>query len=284
MSNSMIFHPNSIRNASELLLENDLSIPYAGGTEILILRDKGLYLDHGLVLISSLGLNYIESDSAQIIIGATTTINEVESSPFLRETVPVLTMAAKELGSLQLRTTATIGGNLCAAVPCADTAVPLLVLNASVEISNVHGKSIVPINEFFLGPRKTVLKKGDILTQIIIPMPAKSEHGCFLKVGRRRTLTLATSSVAVQMLLREDRIIEKILIGFGAVAPTPIRAYEIESFLAGKAVTAENLDQACALVEKNIKPISDIRASKEYRLQLSKVLMKRAIEKLTVQE
>lgn len=276
----MIVHPTSLREASDFLIKNDPSIAYAGGTEIIILRDKGLLLDHTLVLITSLGLNFIDHDSEKITIGATTTINEIESNPFLRETVPVLTMAAKELGSLQLRTTATIGGNLCAAVPCADTAVPLLVLNASVEISNSDGTSVIPIDQFFLGPRRTVLAKGDILTRIFIPMPAKSERGCFLKVGRRRTLTLATSSAAVQMSLGDHRTVEKIRIGFGAVAPTPIRAYEIESFLTGKEITKESLDQACALVEKNIKPITDIRASKEYRLQLSKVLMKRAIDYL----
>lgn len=275
-----IVHPSSIQEASDFLRNKEVSYPLAGGSEVILLMEKGVISDCTLVDITRLGLKYIILDGDYIKIGATTPIHDLIHSKLLEVCTPSLVQAARELGSLQIRTSATIGGNLCAAVPCADTAVPLLTLNALVRIVNSNQEYMVPLTHFFLAPRKTVLIKGDIVTEILIPKPEQGETGKFSKIGRRKTLTLATASVAVQLSLDNNNCFKTFRVAFGAVAPTPIRALSTEKFLIGKLANPENIEKASFLISETIKPITDIRASKEYRMQISKVIFKRVTNEI----
>jgi carbon-monoxide dehydrogenase medium subunit len=162
-------------------------------------------------------------------------------------------------------------GNICNASPAADTAPPLLVLEAKVNIIGPTGEKIVPINEFFTGVKKNILKRGEIVTSVTVP-PIKDEWtGVYLKQGRRKDVDLATVGVAVVCIRNEIRI------ALGAVAPIPIRAFKTEELLSGKTIDESILEKAGKSSLTEVSPISDVRSTQEYREEIIKVLVKRAI-------
>jgi carbon-monoxide dehydrogenase medium subunit len=162
-------------------------------------------------------------------------------------------------------------GNICNASPAADTTPPLLVLEAKVNIIGPTGEKIVPINEFFMGVKKNILKEGEIVTSISIPPIKGKWTGVYLKQGRRKDVDLATVGVAVVCIRDEIRI------ALGAVAPTPIRAFKTEELLKGKIIDEPLLEKAGISVLTEVSPISDVRSSQEYREEIIKVLVRRAV-------
>jgi Aerobic-type carbon monoxide dehydrogenase, middle subunit CoxM/CutM homologs len=266
--------------ASRLLLLYNNAVPIAGGTDLSIQMDKKADRSHIFVDLMGLGWNYISFSERFIRIGATTTFTEILASDLIQEKLPILNIACGQIGSLQCRSMATIGGNLCSAVPSADSATPLLVLDAVVELASVRGARSVPLSEFFTGPRKTILERGEIMHEIQIPVPSTRSKSVFIKFGRRKAVTLSTVNVAVHSSTNEQmRCIEHIRIALGAVAPTPVRAARAEKFLEGKQASSDAIDDAIAIALTEISPISDIRASKEFRLDISHILLKRALTK-----
>lgn len=205
-------------------------------------------------------------------IGATVTLNEISNSKVVQTHYPILVKACKTVGSYQVRNRATLVGNICNASPAADTAPPLLVLEAKVNIIGpTTGEKIVPINQFFTGVKKNILKKGEIVTSITIP-PIKGKWvGVYLKQGRKKEVDLATVGVAVVCIRDEVRI------ALGAVAPVPVRAFKTEELLRGKTIDESLLEKAGKSALTEVSPISDIRSSQEYREEIIKVLVKRAI-------
>lgn len=247
----------------------------AGGTDTVpILRNEVLVVDY-LLDITKLGLDEIEYDDECIKIGSTVTFNQIADNKFIKEKLPALAYASSTVGAIQTRSLATIGGNICAAVPSLDSAPVLLTLDAELEIISKDLKRIVPISEFFVGPRRTVLKNNEILSKIIIHIPKEKFGLNFIKFGRRKALTLSIVNSAVYMELDNGGKIAKVRIALGAVAPIPVRAYKSEEKLLGQVPSVELFEKVASNVDKEIKPISDIRASAEYREELSKVLVKR---------
>ncbi len=271
-------YPGTPQEASRLLLHAEEAVPIAGGTDLSILMKKKALQPPYVVNLMGLGWNYRYIDEQVIHIGATSTFTEILSTAFIRETVPVLYQACAQIGSLQCRSMATIGGNLCSAVPSADSATPLLALDARVKLVSADETRTVPLNEFFKGPRKTVLKRGELMQEIQIPVPPQDSLGTFLKFGRRKALTLSVVNVAVHATpngLTDG--IPSVRIALGAVAPTPVRATRAEEILAAKPATSDQIDKAVAIALTEIAPISDLRASKEYRLDISRILLQRAL-------
>jgi carbon-monoxide dehydrogenase medium subunit len=162
-------------------------------------------------------------------------------------------------------------GNICNASPAADTTPPLLVLEAKVNIIGPTGEKIVPINEFFTGVKKNILKKGEIVTSVIVPSLRDEWTGVYLKQGRRKDVDLATVGVAVVCIRDEIRI------ALGAVAPTSIRAFKTEKLLKGKTIDESLLEKAGESALTEVSPISDVRSSQEYREEIIKVLVRRAV-------
>lgn len=227
--------------------------------------------------ISSIGaLKGIAEKSDWIQIGATTPLTEVARSVVIRETLPVLTEAAGQVGSLQIRNQGTLGGNLCNASPAADTAVSLLALNARVCLKSLDRERIVSLDDFFVGPGKTVLLPAEILTKIQVPITGLKRSSCFLKLGRRNAFTLSIISIAT-VLRVEERVLRYVRIVLGAVAPTPMRAKKAEEFLIGQKADESVIDEAARIAAEEISPISDVRASAWYRKDMAKVLTKRAV-------
>jgi carbon-monoxide dehydrogenase medium subunit len=277
---SRYFRPETIQEAARLLKKHgNKSRILAGGTDLMTEKDPAVDV---LIDASHLELDHIRVNGDGVKIGATTTFADIAASPvLLNGPYGVLAEAARHMGTPQIRNMATIGGNICAAVPCADSAPPLLVLNAVLSIEGSNGERSVDIDKFFLDARKTVLGADEVLTEIRLPELPPRTAATFIKKGRVAVADLALVNVAVSLTLAEDETCRNVRIALGSVAPIPMRAKEAEAMLEGKQADAKLLEKAADTASKEIKPISDVRASAEYRTILSRVLVERALQRVT---
>jgi CO/xanthine dehydrogenase FAD-binding subunit len=212
-------------------------------------------------------------------IGALVTHTQIMRSPLMRDMFPALQHAAHTIGAVQTRNLGTLGGNLVTGVPSMDSGPTLVALEAIASIAGPGGRREVPLADFWIGPRKTVLKPDELLAEIIIPKHNLNKPTHFLKFGLRKGQALALVNVAAA--LRVDwgkNVFVEPRIALGAVAPKVIRALKAEAFLEGKPVTLENMTEAGQVAVTDCKPISDFRASAEYRKDLVAILTRRALE------
>jgi carbon-monoxide dehydrogenase medium subunit len=211
-------------------------------------------------------------------IGAAVTIRDIVQHPELGDVFPLLVEAAKRLGSVQIRNAATIGGNLSNCSPCADTATPLLVMEAKIKLQSPETTREIPIIDFFQGPGTSCLATDEIMTQISIETPSEKAQAVFFKKGRVK-MDLAVASLALLLELDDDQCL-KARIAAGSVAPVPMRLRAVEKLLEGQTITGEIMAAAQRMAEENISPITDIRSTAEYRRQIVGVYVKRGLEKL----
>lgn len=253
-----------------------------GGTDLMSgVRSGKITLPENVIDITRVKELSTVDDARDIVrIGAAKKLSEVESSQIVRNKFPILAEAISTMGSFQIRNMGTIGGNLCNASPAADTAPPLLVLDANVEIVSINRNRTVHMNKFFLAPGKTVVDSNELVTKIQIPASLSHDKWDFVKLGRRKAFTLSIISIAV-LLKVQDNIFEDARIALGSVAPTPVRITKAETFLKGKSVSEGVIDEASLMVRDEIKPISDVRASAEYRREMSYKLTKNVLMKLS---
>jgi len=269
--------PSSLEEAASLL-SRDGAKPIAGGTDLLVHMRAGVTTPKYLVDLAGLGLSYVRQEAGSVKIGATTTFSELLDSELVRRQLPCLAESVAQIGAVQCRNMATVGGNLCSAVPSADSAPPLLVLDAQVKIVGQNGGRTLALPQLFAGPKQSVLKRTEILAEIEIPIPPPRTGTSFLKLGRRRAMTLAIVNVAVLISLADDgRTAEQVRIALGAVAPTPMRARQAEAILQGQTISEQLIDEAAMAAAEETRPISDLRATAEYRREVSRVLTRRAL-------
>ena len=280
------YKPRTLDEALKLLNELDEAKVIAGGTDLLIDMRIGRYRPKNIIDINDLNeLKYIVDDGNWIRIGALTRLQELIDSEIVREKLPILYEAVYHMASWQIRNMATIGGNLCNASPAADTAPPLMVLEAKLRVISIEGERTIDVREFFLGPRKTVLKRNELLKEIIVPV-YKDYGYSYMKLGRRNSFTLSIVSVA-SLLKVEDNVFSDVRIALNSIAPTPIRAFSVEKYLVGRKVAIDSIKAASKLVAKDISPITDIRATAEYRRDMAIVLtydaLKVALKRLGIE-
>lgn len=276
-----IYQPTSLKEASALVKEKGPGGRFlAGGTDLVIaIKEKGLSPKYVVDLkrIPSLSGIREEPDGA-IAIGALTTLREVETSALLKRRYPFLAQSAAEVGSIQIRNRATIGGNMANATPSADLAPSLLVLEARAKISGLNGERSLPLEEFFRGPGQTVMEPEEILTAISIPSADARLSGDYIKFSPREMMDLAYVGVAVAVVLdQSQKRCEQARIALGAVSPTPMRAKKAEALLLNQPLTDELAEQAAEEAAKESKPISDVRSSADYRREMVRVNTKRAL-------
>jgi carbon-monoxide dehydrogenase medium subunit len=185
-------------------------------------------------------------------------------------------MATKTIGSVQIRNMGTLGGNVCNASPAADGALGLVTLDATVHIAGVKGARSMPLVEFFKGPGATVLAKDELVTGFTVPTIETDTGYHFISIGRV-ALDISTISIAVTITKKEDKV-AKARVALGSVAPTPLRLSAVEEYLKGKSLTDEHIIIAAKMVSEGIKPITDIRASAEYRKEAAKGMAMEAIK------
>lgn len=267
------FDPASAQEAVDLLVSQSGRGAYlAGGTDLLC----GTEWPDFVVNVRDL-LNTVKRDGADFVIGASATVSQVECWQALSEADSgLMQRCAQEFASRQIRNMATVGGNLASAVPSADFATPLLVLEAQCVILGRDGERTVPVDQFFVGPHKSVLEQ-DLLLEIRIPAPTAAVKTEFLKIGRNPG-DIAMINVAA-LVEHDGTTFQKVRLALGAVAPTPIRAYDAEAFLAGRAINEDNIQQAADLAATAAAPISDHRASEAYRKQMCMTLTRRALQR-----
>lgn len=273
------FTPKSIEEAISLLSEyGEKARIISGGTDLLMQMKNRVTLPDFLINIRDIsGLDYINFNKIEgLRIGALTTISSIENSPMIRNKFNILACAASMLGTPVIRRRATIGGNLCNAAPSADTAPALLVLGATVKITGRDGEKVVPVEDLFTGPGQTIIKHGQILTEIQIPALPDKSGGAYIKQTRRHGADLAIVGVAALVSIEGDTL-KDVKIALGAVAPTPIRARKAEEILKGKKLDDKLLEEAGQAASSESKPIDDTRSSADYRKKMVGILVKRAV-------
>jgi carbon-monoxide dehydrogenase medium subunit len=250
----------------------------AGGTDLLVnLKRKVIKAKVVISLEKIKSLKQVHySESAGLTLGSMVTVSELVETPIIKQKFPLLAIAANKIGSPQIRNRATIGGNICTARPAGDTIGPLTAYGAEVQL--VLGKETrwEPISKFITGPGKTTRKEGEVLAAIRIkPFPANTGVS-YIKYGVRKAMEIAMVSVTTAITFNGDKC-EKATIVLGAVAPTFIRSNEAEEFLVSQKVTLSAAEKAAELAAGGCRPITDVRASAEYRRDLVRVLTKRGI-------
>lgn len=254
------------------------SVFMAGGTDLLVKIKKGGIRPLRVIDMKGIpDMGGLSVSEGRMSIGALTTIRTLETSPSVREKAPLLAQAASRLGSVQVRNKATVGGNLCNAAPSAETAPALLALDAQAEIYGKAGTRIVELRNFFLGPGSTVLEEGELLTSIRIPLNRSRRGAVYYKLATRKAMDIALVGVAVLLEVDGNGQISKARIALGAVAPTPIRVPSAEKVLEGKILTPEAAREAGETAALAARPISDLRASADYRKEMVKRLCRRGL-------
>ena len=266
--------PGTLREAVRILARYSARArALAGGTDLVGLISDGMATPEVVVDIKGIpGLDRIEFKNGVLSNGALATFSDLRESPIIARKFPVIREMTGWVASVGIRNRATMVGNLCSAVPCCDSGAVLLVYDAAVLIAGPAGKRKVPLREWFLGPRKTVLKRGEIATGVTVALPKQKHGACFVKLRRYEGEDLAQASVTVLALAGNSY-----RISFGAVAPRPIAGERIEALLEGQALSDDLIQKAVRLVPEEIAPITDIRATKEYRLQMVGVMLERGL-------
>ncbi len=256
---------------------------FAGGTDLMPRWSKEIVPRPAAVVdIKAIeGLSGIEVTDGEICIGACTLMSGLDESAALRRAAPILAEAASRIACPQIRNRATLGGNLCNASPAADTAVPLIALDAVVDVA-APGRAgatsrEVSITDFFQGPGKTALEPGEVLTRVRFKRPAAVATWAWEKFGTRPAMEIAVASVGV-IVEASDGVIERARVAYGSVAPTPLRGHGAEAALVGRRLTDETIGGCVAAARGEISPISDVRASAGYRREMVGVMLRRMLE------
>jgi len=273
--------PETLAEASQFLAQHpEEARPFLGGTDVFVRMRDGFLTPKFLVDVKNLdGTNDLSFDPrAGLTLGAAVNMNRVIASPEVHKHYPLLAEACQSVASYQLRTRATVVGNLCNASPAGDTIGACLVLDGILHIHGTGGPRREPLAAFFLGPGKTALKPGDVVTAVHLPLPPKGCAGTYLKLGRNKMSDL--SIVGVTVLGHPDPGLAsgfRFRIALASVAPVPLIAAQAEVHLADRAVTAASILEAARLAAEASAPIDDVRGSARYRQRMVKNLTERAL-------
>jgi carbon-monoxide dehydrogenase medium subunit len=281
--------PESLHQALEWMqMHARPANPLAGGTNLVVDMRSGRHAPKVLVNINDLPeLHQVELIAGELKIGSTVTIAELQSNPLVRRYGLVLVEAANTFANPLVRNRATLGGNLVDASPAADCAPPLLALDAEVELVSLAGSRRVRLEDFFTGVRKTVIRQGEILAAVYLPVMPQGTHApvgsAYYKIGLRKADAISVVSAAVLVETGPDRRCSKVRIALGSVAPLAMRAIRAEKSLAGSLLSPESIHQAGVIASGEVSPISDLRASAAYRRQMVAVIVGRLLKQVAAQ-
>ncbi len=274
------YNPQTLPEALKILGQlNGQARIIAGGTDLMLRLKAGIENPTAIINIKRLpelqGLTYNEETGLQL--GASTTLRELTRSPIILKHYPSLAQTAGVMASEQIRSFATVGGNLCNASPSADMAPPLIVLGATAHLAGPLNKRELPLEDFFLGPGKSALQPGELLEKITVPPPRGKT--LYIKHAPRAFMDIAVVGVGVWLEADGD-ICRDAKIVLAAVAPVPLRAKQAGAELIGHPLTAERIDRAAAIAAKECSPIDDVRGSVWYRKRMVEVNTRRALHTL----
>ncbi len=268
--------PETLTDVFALLAEHgDQARLVAGGTDLLVQMKMERVRSTCVISLAEVGeLNGITSNDG-FAVGATTSIRAVSMSDPVRKRYAALFEACDAFSTVPIMIMGTIGGNLCNASPAADSAPALLVFDASVNLVSSAGSRVLPLEKFFTGPGSSALGKGEVLHSVRLPKPADGTGSAFLKVSR--VVADIAQVCAAVTLVRDGDEITDCRIALGAVAPTPARVPRAEKTLIGRTFEPEAAEAAARIVEEDISPITDVRATAAYRRRVSRVIVRDAL-------
>lgn len=273
--------PKTLQEACQLLVKaRGKAKVIAGGTDLVIQLRNGDVRPQFLIDVSNLKeLQGIEESDESLSIGAAVTHSEISQSPLIKEYAGILSKAAAEIGSPQIRNLGTIGGNIVNASPAADTIPPLLVLNAVGRVVSQEGERDVPVSQLLRGPYETALASNEILTRISFKKLRKNTKGSFIRLARREAMAIARMSIAL-LAQMEEGVLKEIGIASGAVFPTPQRLEEVEEFLKGRSPDEALLKEASTKVSATMIRRSGVRSSTPYKAPVIEALFLRAMRQV----
>lgn len=268
--------PTRLDEALSLLTPQ--AVPLAGGTDLFLRMERRQTQPDTVVDLKRIpDMDGVETVDGGVRIGALALMETLAASPLISDPYDALAQSARVVGSIQTRNRATVGGNLANASPAADTATPLMALGATVEAADVGGTREIPVHELFLGPGRTALREGELLTAVRVPaLPARA--GSAFQRCVRTAMDIAVVNCAAFVRLDSDGIIAEARIALGAVGPTPLRAPAAENRLEGRSFDAADADEAAECAVEDASAIDDVRASADYRREMVRVLTRRAVE------
>ena len=272
--------PTSLEEACTLLREHQGKIKIkAGGTDMIVrLSHRAVKPDFLMGIKKIPGIDQISYDpKAGLTIGALALLRDVEISPEILEHAPMLARAAHATATVQIRNMGTVMGNVCNASPSADNIPTLVAMNAVIVASSGTKEREIPIDEFFLGPGRNALEKDEIATAIKIPAPTSGTGTSYQKISPRSKVDIAAVNIGATLTLDSAKKCSAVRISMGAVGPTPLRASQAEAYLIGKDLDDKTLAEAGRLAADDASPISDVRATREYRKLMVEVLTTRAL-------
>jgi CO/xanthine dehydrogenase FAD-binding subunit len=280
--------PSSIEEALQILARYDGQAQLiAGGTDLIIELQEGKHSTQCLVDVTRIpGLDRIEQQNGRLVLGANVTFRQIKDSPLLQKQARVLSEAAATVGALQIQMMATLAGNVASALPAADGCVALIALDAEAEVADGSGCIWRPVEELFLGPGRSVIDPTRQMITAIRFSTAAARHGsAWERIGRRRALVLPILNCGVSVALDKDgERFEWARIGLGPVAPVPFRARETEAFLSARPANEQTFVQAAQVAIGEAKPrTSLLRASREYRIEVLKVLVRQGLARAVAQ-
>ena len=279
------FHaPITVGEALRLLDEmaGDVSL-IAGATDLMPRMRNGMVSFRNLV--SLVGIQELTQlrlgEGGELILGPMVTHGDLEKSTLIRERWPILAEAATTISCRSIRNAGTIGGNICNASPAADLAPSLLALGARITIRNVDGERTVPVIDFFTSPGKTILEPSEMVTAIVVPPVLGGWGDSYLKLGSRKAMEISTVSVGAGLALDKNGMCKAARIALGAVGPVPFRVIKAEQILEGNKLEMDSGEviAAAQAAAEEAWPITDIRASSEYRRAMVTVLTRRALSR-----
>ncbi|MBC8258113.1 MAG: xanthine dehydrogenase family protein subunit M [SAR324 cluster bacterium] len=272
------FAPDSVGEVLDLLQSIPKAKLIAGGTDLLLQMKQGSAQPDTVISLKNVEeLRGFATRKARFRLGAGMTLRGITRSPELKKHFPGLVYAASVVASEQIRSLATVGGNICNASPSADLIPPLLALDAVAHIVSRDGQRDIPLADFFKGPGKTILKSGEILLSLFLPQP--SGNMFYSKHAPRQFMDLAVVGVAVR-LQKNQGMVREARVALGAVGPTPLRAKKTEALLTGKTLTPKLMLEAGEMAADECSPIDDIRGSAWYRKRMIKIHVRRNLEAL----
>lgn len=274
--------PRTVEEAVRAVSQTGATI-FAGGTDLMPRWSRN-HVSKPTAVVDIKGVEPLRSvklADGEVRVGACVLMSELETDPTIREAAPILAQAAARIACPQIRNRATVGGNLCNASPAADTAVPLILLDAVLEIAACTPNGVaareISIAAFFRGPGSTALQPGEVLTCIRFqPLPTES-FWAWEKFGTRPAMEIAVASVGVVLRRVEGRVVEA-RVAYGSVAPVPLRGRKAESVLVGQPLCDEIIDRCVTTAREEVSPITDLRASAGYRREIVGVLLRRMLE------
>ncbi|GAB4289163.1 MAG: xanthine dehydrogenase family protein subunit M [Myxococcota bacterium] len=271
--------PESLKEALRALSDKKgAAVLIAGGTDLLIkMRARKLTPAFLIGLKKVKELNFIEFDAKNgLTIGATALIADVASHPEIKKHYPAIAYAAAETATVQIRNMGTFVGNLCNASPAADNAPTAIAMNARIKLASLRQEREISLDEFFIGPGKTALAADEMVVSVNIPQPPPHSGASYKHISQRSKVDIPAAAVGAAVVMAGE-VCKEARIALGAVAPIPMRALKTEKLLTGKRLTRKLIEEAAQQAAKECAPISDVRASADYRRKMIAVLTKRAI-------